>query len=294
MLSGAFENGQRGPAASSSIEVYMNQDQVKSKLEQLEPEIDAFTVIFSGKESKKANGVYHPEKREIIIHNKNFTNDNQLLYTAVHEFAHHVHFCRSPVPISSRAHTTAFRSILHHLLAKAEELTIYTNIFETEPEFTALTARIRKEFVSVNGQLMKELGALFIQAQQLCEKHGARFEDYIERIIRINKSTATSLMKIHSLDIDPSLGYENMRTIAGIGDVTERLQAQQALQSGQTPDMVKINLKQNKQSAPENDNQLEKLLTEKRKLERSINNLHEKLKEIEQRIEKLEEENEPA
>ncbi len=272
----------------------MNQDQVKATLKQLEPEIDAFTVIFSGKESKRANGVYHPDKQEIIIHNKNFTNDNQLMYTAVHEFAHHVHFCRSSVPISSKAHTTAFRSILHNLLVKAERLTIYTNIFETEPEFTALTVKIREEFVSVNGQLMKELGALFIQAQQLCEKHGARFEDYIERIVRMNKSTATSLMKIHSLDIDPSLGYENMRTIAGIGDVTERIQAQQALQSGQTPDMVKINLKQNKQSAPENDEPLEKLLAERRKLERSIDNLHGKLKEIEKRIEELQEASKPA
>lgn len=266
----------------------MNQDQVKAKLIELEPEIDEFTVIFSGKESKRANGVYHPDKQEIIIHNKNFENDNQLMYTAIHEFAHHVHFCRSPVPISSHSHTTAFRSILHTILLKAEEKGTYANIFDSHPEFVALTKRIREEFISVNGELMKELGALFIEAQELCERHGARFDDYIERVVKMNRTTATSIIKMHSFDVDPSFGYENMRTIAGIGDITERRQAEEAFRKGHTPDMIKVGLKRNKNSDPEDIDPLEKLLAEKKKIERTIDGLQDKLKEIESRIDEFE------
>jgi Zn-dependent peptidase ImmA (M78 family) len=66
----------------------MNQDQVKEKLLKLHDCTEDFIVIFSGKKSKKVNGLYKPDKREIIIHNRNLDNDNLLLYTAIHELAH--------------------------------------------------------------------------------------------------------------------------------------------------------------------------------------------------------------
>ena len=50
----------------------MNQDQVKEKLLEIESDVQDFKVILSGKKSKKVNGLYNPEKMEIIIHNKNF------------------------------------------------------------------------------------------------------------------------------------------------------------------------------------------------------------------------------
>ena len=71
----------------------MNQDQTKALLLQLEPQAPAFELIFSGKSSKKVNGLYKPETREILLHNKNFASDEELIYTAIHEFAHHLHFC---------------------------------------------------------------------------------------------------------------------------------------------------------------------------------------------------------
>ena len=64
----------------------MNQDQVKERLLQLEQVKTDFMVTFSGKNSKKVDGLYYPDKREIIIHNQNFVDDNQLMYTAIHEF----------------------------------------------------------------------------------------------------------------------------------------------------------------------------------------------------------------
>ncbi|MCK4514270.1 MAG: hypothetical protein KAU31_03380, partial [Spirochaetaceae bacterium] len=70
----------------------MNQDQVKEQLLRLEDDTEEFFLIFSGKRSKKANGLYHPDTREIILHNRNFESDTALMYTAIHEFAHHIHF----------------------------------------------------------------------------------------------------------------------------------------------------------------------------------------------------------
>ena len=123
----------------------MNQDQLKEQLLILESQVDHFSVIFSGKSSKKVDGLYHPEKREIIIHNKNMTTDSEILYTGIHEFAHHIHFSRSAVPVSNRSHTGAFWDIFHTLLLKAEELGMYNSPFETLEEFLNLTEKIKKE-----------------------------------------------------------------------------------------------------------------------------------------------------
>ena len=68
----------------------MNQDQVKDMLLSLENTELEFSVIFSGKESKRVNGLYKIEEREIILHNRNFKTDNQLIYTAIHEYTHHL------------------------------------------------------------------------------------------------------------------------------------------------------------------------------------------------------------
>ena len=56
----------------------MNQDRVKEiLLETADTELE-FSVVFTGKSSKKVNGLYKPDTHEIILHNKNFANDNEL------------------------------------------------------------------------------------------------------------------------------------------------------------------------------------------------------------------------
>ena len=150
----------------------MNQDQVKELLLQIEDGVEEFFLIFSGKSSRKVNGLYHPDTREIIIHNRNFDSDNALLYTAIHEFAHHIHITTSPVPVGPRSHTLAYRNILHQLLVKAEEKGVYANPFESA-EFQALAERLRREFLARNGSIMKSFGAALIEAERLCRQRGA-------------------------------------------------------------------------------------------------------------------------
>ncbi|MFO8063760.1 MAG: hypothetical protein ACQETQ_06615 [Spirochaetota bacterium] len=264
----------------------MNQDQVKEQLLRLDDEGEDFSVTFTGKKSKKANGLYYPDSREIIIHNHNFDDDNQLMYTAIHEFAHHVHMTRSPVPVGSRAHTIEFRNLLHELLERAEELDIYRNIFRTNAEFMALTYRIRRDFLSPNGELMKQFGEALVEAQQLCEKYHARFEDYVERVLSLNTKSANTIIKTHSYDITPEIGYENMATVAGIADPDKRKEAEEAFSGGKSPDRVKAMLREKSQENEEEPRN--KLLKEKRRLERTIQSLQDKLRSVEDRIERYE------
>jgi hypothetical protein len=128
----------------------MNQDKVKTILLDIEDTELDFSVIFSGKKSRKVNGLYKPDTREILIHNKNFTdetglNENLLIYTAIHEYAHHQHSCKNGGRLSARAHTSDFWAIFHGLLEKAEAKGLYQNTIEESPELKKLTAEIKEK-----------------------------------------------------------------------------------------------------------------------------------------------------
>ncbi len=263
----------------------MNQDQVKEKLLLLEEDVEEFKVIFSGKTSKKVHGLYHPETREIIIHNRNFNNDSALLYTAIHEFAHHIQFTTSETPVTNRAHTTAFRSIFHRLLEKAERDGIYENYLGKNDELQTLAEKIRSEFIHANGDLMKRFGHALMEAEKLCRKHNARFEDFIERVLQMPKSTAFTLMKVKALDLPNELGYENMKTVAAVRNRNARSEAIQAFRDGFSPDMVKQNIKE--QTPQREADPRKKLEGEKRRLEKSLNSLKSRLEEIEHQLERM-------
>lgn len=261
----------------------MNQDQVKEKLLQLDKAAEDFSVIFSGKTSKKVDGLYYPDRREIIIHNKNFTEDAQLIYTAIHEFAHHLHHTRSAVPVSCRAHTNRFWDIFHKLLFRAEEMGIYSNIFKTDRRFIELTEQIKTKYLSANGSIMKELGGLLEQAYALCADLNVCYDDYVDRELLLHRTAARLLMKMHTMNINPSIGYENMKTVANIREENDRERAVAAFAEGNTPDMVKAEFMPRNKS----DNSMDVLLAERDKIERSIDTLTKKLAKIERRINEM-------
>jgi hypothetical protein len=255
----------------------MNQDQVKAALLTIEEASLEFTVVFSGKKSKKVNGLYKSETREIIIHNRNFSDENLLLYTAIHEYAHHLHACSRGGALSSRAHTAEFWAILHGLLEKAEAKSIYKNVFDRSPELTELTALIQKKYLYENGSLVKELGKQLLRAGELCTAIGGRFEDYLDRILRIPRVAARMSMNMYQYDLDPAVGSDNMRFLAGIKNDERRLAAESALKAGKSPDTVKVG---SRLQPPEQDPR-ERLEKEKARLERTIASLSKRLKEVE-------------
>jgi hypothetical protein len=261
----------------------MNQDQVRKLLQKLDPTVPDFTVIFTGKRSKKVDGLYKPETREILLHSENFESEEQLIYTAIHEFAHHIHFTRSPVPISSRSHTTEYWNIFHNLLFDAEKKGLYKNIFRTDRRFVALTKEIKEKYLIAHGELIKEFGALLLKAHELCREAHASFEDYMDRELGLYRPSAKAMMKISAKDVNTKLGPDNMRLVASIRDEETARGAEEALLGGETHDMVKFQFK----SKPKAGDPLKRLLEEKDRIERSLERLESRLAEITAKIDEI-------
>jgi hypothetical protein len=258
----------------------LNQDQVKEKLLRLgEPGKD-FSVVFSGKESRKVDGLYKPETREIILHNRNFPDDDSLIYTAIHEYAHHIHFVTSATAVSSKAHGVKFWSVFHGLLEKAERLKIYSNIFQKDPAFQKLTAVIRSKFLSENGRLMKEFGEHLVKAEKLCLERHASFEDYVDRELGFPRTAAKIAMKVAVRDVPAELGYERMKIVASIRDPEEAKEAVLAFGEGKSVDEVRQVFKMK----PEPEDRIEALMKEKQRIAASIERLEQRLKDIERKI----------
>jgi hypothetical protein len=258
----------------------MNQDRVKEILLRVAEPKTEFSVIFSGKESSLVNGLYKPTSREIIIHNRNFDSDDQLVYTALHEYAHHLHCERKGGLSSGRAHTNEFWGIFHDLLVEAEGLGLYRNVFDSEPEFVELTSKIKGSCVAENGRVMLEFGRLMVEAQALCTKYKMRFEDYVDRALGVPRATAATAARAVSYDIDPEVGWDGMRMAAGIRDPGMRGEALEALRGGASPAAVKARFA----AVPPSEDAAERLAAEKARLERTIQNLESKLAEVERRL----------
>lgn len=265
----------------------MNREAVKSLLERLKPEAPSFDLIFSGKTSRKVDGLYKPDTREIIIHNKNMDDDHALIYTAIHEFAHHLQFTGPNRPSSSRSHTTAFWNILHELLGRAERMGIYDNPFAKDTEFEELTKRIKDEYLRPNGALMKELGGLLNTAMELCRKKHASFDDYLDRVLGLHRNLGKTLVRMHRYDLDPAIGYENMKTVASIAAPDRRRIAEETFRSGASPDTVRTRLKElpvtggeRKRELPE----LERLTLERSRVEKTLKTLQTRLEDLDKRI----------
>ncbi len=262
----------------------MNQDQVKAMLLDIKDDVPEFKVIFSGKISRKVNGLYKPESMEIILHNKNFNNENELIYTAIHEFAHHVQFSMDDSPIKKyrRAHNSEFYFIFYQLLEKAEELGYYKPGFEDIPELKEVTNIILTKYIEPSGELMKGLGELLIKAQNICKKNGLRFEDYLDRIINFPKRVAELSMKAKAFELDNKLGIEKMKIVAGISDPIKRESVAQKLLKKVPIEKIKHQMKTRNLDDP-----VEKLEKEKIRIEKSIERLTAYLKQIEEELQKV-------
>ena len=265
----------------------MNQDQVKEALLAVEDAPLEFQVIFSGKKSGKVNGLYKTDTREIILHNRNFDvdgkqNTNLLLYTAIHEYAHHLHACARGGKLSPRAHTAEFWAIFHALLEKAEARGVYHNTAADAPELADLTETIRKKYLARNGELLKELGKLLIKAREVCAASGIRYEDYVDRVLCMPRQAAAMAVRMFQYNIDPQVGPDNMRYLAGIRSGADRSAAEKALIGGKSPDTVKMALRGGPPALASlrEEDRPAALEREKQRLERTIASLTRRLGEV--------------
>jgi hypothetical protein len=258
----------------------MNQDQVKQQLLRLKKDVPEFTVVFSGKQSKKVDGVYHPENFEIIIHNKNHETDNEIMYTAIHEFSHHVQMTDEANPPSPRSHNARYWRLFHDFLELAEKKGLYNNVFASNPEFIKLTERIKNEFLLNGGKLIKSFGEVLLKAKTLCDQHNVPFEDYIARALLLPREAARAYMRVSASRPDERLGWENMKLVSTIPDQVVRKNAQEALLEGKSVDTVKVDYKMK----PLEKDPLKNLESEKQRIEKAIQRLVQNLEQVKKRI----------
>ena len=262
----------------------MNQDQLAAKLRTL-ADVPPFTLVFSGKKSKKVDGLYKPATQEILIHNKNMTGDSDLIYTAIHEFAHHVVSCQNGnITLSSRCHTAQFWATFHQLLKKAEETGIYNNPFKSDQTFIQLTKRIKENFLKKNGAIMKDFAKVLNEARDMCIERHLSFEDYVDRELGIEKTTANTLLRIEKYDVTPTIGYDNMKTVAAMKDDHKREAAVQAFMEGESSASVKTSIVR-PVAKVEKVSPVDHLEAEKLKIEKAIESLQKKLQIVDKMIE---------
>ncbi|MBP7462506.1 MAG: hypothetical protein KBA26_14570 [Candidatus Delongbacteria bacterium] len=262
----------------------MNQDQVKFILLELRDDLPDFKLIFSGKSSRKVNGLYKPESMEIIIHNQNFSHDNELIYTAIHEFTHHVQFTsrQNTLRRYSKVHNSKFYALFYELLEKAEQLHYYQPEYDKQPELAELTRKIREEFIIPSGTLVKEMGRLLMEAQRLCRANGLRFEDYLDRVLSIPRLSASVMIKTAAYNLKEDLGYERMKVVAGINNPEQRESASEKMLQQMPIEKVKHQLKP---VTPEDP--VEKLEKERERIRHSIERLNGYLLQVEDEIKRL-------
>ncbi len=267
----------------------MDNEEIKQKLLQIENTDLDFTVIMTGKESSRVNGLYKPDTREILLHNKNFKSDTQLIYTAIHEYTHHLINAQDMaenggkfVAKGARVHTAEFWARFHGLLEKAGELGIYKLNLDDYPELKELTENIRTNYIEQNGKLMQEFGKALNKAHQLCDEANIRYEDYIDRILCLPRNSARDITKLGAVEVNPALGFDNMKKVAALKNAGERDSAAQQILSGKAPDTVTELMKKKAAGDPR-----EKLEREKNRLTKTIEALQQRLQFVEESLESM-------
>jgi predicted SprT family Zn-dependent metalloprotease len=258
----------------------MNQDKVKERLVKLHDCIEDFTLIFSGKKSKKVNGLYRLDKHEIIIHNLNFENnesgENLLFYTAMHELAHHIQYTELKQK-SAKAHTQLFYALLDDLVDTAEKKELYKVEIDKETqdyidEIRDISCRIAK--------LQRDLGEAVERLQKKCEETGLRFDDIIERKAQISMKTVKKSIKAGSLYLPEEIGADIQEAVIRERDEGKKAAIIHAAQEGKSVAQAKRAVVR----PIDREDETVSLVKEKKRIERTITSLNRRLEELEEQL----------
>ena len=261
----------------------MNQDQVKEELLKLYDCRKEFAVIFSGRKSGKVNGIYKPLCCEIIIHNGNFLdkdgkqNDMLLMYTAIHELAHHVLITEKGNK-SPRAHSQEFWATFHDLLDIAETKGIYKAEIDDDTKKLVEEAR---EIDTEIARLQRELGRVLLAINNSCIKNGLRYEGIVEREVQITKQSANIAITSHRMG-DQSVGADVQAEAARQRDEEKRATIIAAGQEGKSIVQAKTSVSVSKPNDQDDDTAT--LLREEKRIKRTIQSLTQRLEEISQQL----------
>lgn len=270
----------------------MTNERIKEILLDIEATEIEFKVTQTGKESKRVNGFYQPDTHEIFIHNLNLKTDNMLIYTAIHEYTHHLITCEKQEgdPAYGKAckvHTQEFWARFGTLLKTAEEKGYYSIGWENNAELKELTEDIKTNYMAKNGELMQEFGKKLARAFDLCKESDIRYEDYIDRVLCLPRNAAKDIRKVGAVEVNPSIGFDNMKVVASVKKKDARAEVeQQFVEGGHSPASVREMMKQKSAEARGVDPKT-KLEKEKSRLEKTIAQLTQRLEYVEESLASL-------
>jgi len=260
----------------------MTQEQARERLLRLHGCKEDFTLEYSGKKNRRVNGQYFLDSKRIVINNRNFEDsdagDNLLFYTAMHELAHHIQHTEHHL---NCGHTKLFHSILNGLVDNAERLGLYR--YDADPEIEKLTDEAAQISAQI-AKLQRRLGTVLNNLHGVCLRKGVRYEDVVERKVRLSARTEKKLQKIAALQLPDGVGFETQEVIAGAKNDEQRLAMLKASDEGKSVAQVK-----QAGAGPKNEpDELEALAREKDRIGKTIANLTRRLAEIVKRITLLE------
>ena len=141
---------------------------------------------------------------------------------------------------------------------------------------------IQKNYLEANGKLMQEFGKLLAKAHELCEQANIRYEDYLDRVLCLPRNSARDITRVGRVkDVNPAIGFDNMKMISAIKKSDERAQAQEQILSGESPATVRSLMKQKSQQPEDPRSKLEK---EKNRLAKTIAQLQQRLDFVEETL----------
>ena len=258
----------------------MTNEQIKENLQKLYKCESDFSVIQTGKKSGRVNGFYRPATQEIFLHNKNFKNDNAMMFTAIHELTHHI--LHEKGESKTRCHSGLFWSTFYNLIDKAVSLGLYSRERSKEvAEKTAEIDEIQKQII----ELQKKQGKLLNELYSVCEENGDRYEDVLEHDLQLSKAKTRQLQIMSALDSD--ISDEMTKVISSAKDELMRNAARQAAATGATVEQVKAIAKDKAKTTKPADDGLEStpsLKREKKRLEATIERCQDRIANIDEQL----------
>ncbi|WP_296665317.1 hypothetical protein [Treponema sp. UBA753] len=251
----------------------MTNEKIKELLLSLEKADIDFSVTQTGKTSKKTPGRYIPKTFEILLHDKNFTTENELIYEAIYEYTHHLINCKQKklgVELKSvnRRHRTEFWAKFDDLLEKALEAKIYKREFS---EYLSSLIEEAKKIDCKIVNLQKNFGKILLEIYEKGQKENIRYGDIFLHDLNI---TVKTVRKCYLDYIDGNFGQDEMELLRKIEDFKTRQNAIDLLKKGKTIWQISESIKQDKNLS------LDKkvsLVNEQLRLERIIQQSKERL-----------------
>jgi hypothetical protein len=256
----------------------MDNDSIKKALLQIHECKTDFTVTMTGKASKKINGLYKPATHEILLHNRNFKNDNQIMYTAIHELTHHVLHTEMQED-RQKSHSGPFWSTFAGFLDRAVELNLYSRKRSEETQkLVQEAAELHKQITELQislGKLLNKLSVVSFEA-------GERFEDIVNRDLQLDSKTVTTLRNMAAGN--NKIPFEIQKLLQN----SSKAQAPQiiaAVQAGKTVSQIRAAAK----NTGTEHSEYSDLVKERDRLEHTITQLKTRYEEIMEQLQEFQE-----